>query len=410
MVPNGWIHTTFEKHIDLLNGFAFKSANYSSDESDIQLLRGDNIEPGSLRWRGVKRWPANELAKFKKYQLEEHDFVIAMDRTWITSGLKVAEVKQSDLPCLLVQRVSRIRALPTLNQSLLRQYFSGHRFEQYVKSVQTETAVPHISPSQIKEFSFLLPPVPEQKKIAKILSAWDNAISTTECLIDNSKQQKKALMQQLLTSKKRLLADSGEPFEGEWEDVNIGSLGAIYSGGTPSTTNEEYWGGNIDWITPTDITKQKNVYINSSVRKISKEGLKNSSAKLVPKGSLLVCTRATIGEMAITSHEMCTNQGFKNIIPHKKTNIEFIYYLLSYEKHKLVSKASGSTFLELSKSVFESMKFKIPTINEQQKIAAVLTNADKEIELLEQQLSDLKQEKKALMQQLLTGKRRVKIN
>jgi type I restriction enzyme S subunit len=217
-------------------------------------------------------------------------------------------------------------------------------------------------------------------------------------------------MQQLLTGKKRLLDDSGKVFEGEWEEVTVGSLGKIYSGGTPSTSNKEYWGGDIDWITPTDITKQNSVYINSSLRKISLQGLNNSSAKLVPKGSLLICTRATIGEMAITSHEMCTNQGFKNIIPNENANIEFVFYLLTHEKNKLISKASGSTFLELSKSVFESMKFNVPTIDEQQQIAAVLTNADKEIELLEQQLTDLKQEKKALMQQLLSGKRRVKVN
>ncbi len=180
MVPEGWIHTTFEKHIDLLSGFAFKSSDYSSNEDDIRLLRGDNIEPSSLRWRDAKRWSLNEFNQLEKYQLKEHDFVIAMDRTWITAGLKVAEVKSTDLPCLLVQRVSRIRALPTLEQSLLRQYFSGHRFEQYVKSVQTETAVPHISAKQIKEFSFLIPPLPEQKK---------------------------ALMQQLLTGKRRVKPD-----------------------------------------------------------------------------------------------------------------------------------------------------------------------------------------------------------
>jgi len=270
-----------------------------------------------------------------------------------------------------------------------------------------------LNKATLEKLPLLVPPIPEQRKIAKILGTWDKAISTTERLIDNSKQQKKALMQQLLTGahtqRKRLLDDSGKPFEGEWEEIEVGDLGTIYSGGTPSTTNKAYWDGDIDWITPTDITKQDSVYIKSSVRKISSEGLKNSSAKLVPKGSLLVCTRATIGEMAITAHEMCTNQGFKNIIPNKKTNIEFLFYLLTYQKHKLVSKASGSTFLELSKSAFESMKFRVPVIDEQQKIASVLTNADREIEVLEQQLADLKHEKKALMQQLLTGKRRVKI-
>src|SRR5690606_742595 len=112
-------------------------------------------------------------------------------------------------------------------------------------------------------------------------------------------------MQQLLTGKKRLLDESGEAFEGEWKKVSVGSLGKIYSGGTPSTSNTEYWDGDINWITPTDITKQDSRYINSSLRKITLKGLENSSAKLVPAGSLLICTRATIGAMAITSHEMC---------------------------------------------------------------------------------------------------------
>ena len=410
MVPKGWTKTTFGEHIDLLNGFAFKSALYSDDESDIKLLRGDNIEPNKLRWRNVKRWPKDDYESLEKYHLKVNDFVIAMDRTWITAGLKVAEVKQEDLPCLLVQRVSRIRSLPTLCQDLIKHHFSSYRFEQYVKSVQTETAVPHISSTQINEFNLLLPPLPEQQKIAKILSTWDNAISTTERLIDNSTQQKKALMQQLLTGKKRLLDESGKRFESEWEERAVSSLGKIYSGGTPSTSNTEYWDGDINWITPTDITKQDSRYINSSLRKITLEGLENSSAKLVPAGSLLICTRATIGAMAITSHEMCTNQGFKNIIPNSKTNIEFVYYLLTYNKHRMISKASGSTFLELSKTSFESMKFRMPAINEQQKIATVLTNADKEIELLEQQLADLQQEKKALMQVLLTGKKRVVVD
>ncbi|MAD77063.1 MAG: hypothetical protein CML20_20145 [Rheinheimera sp.] len=259
-------------------------------------------------------------------------------------------------------------------------------------------------------YKVLTPPLPEQRKIAKILSIWDKAISTTERLIDNSKKQKKALMQQLLTGKKRLLDDSGKPFEGEWEEKRLSDLGNISSGGTPSTTKPEYWDGDINWVTPTNITKQDSIYIESTARLVSMDGIKNSSAKLLPKGTLLVCTRATIGEMAIASHEMSTNQGFKNIVPNENTNIEFVYYLLNFYKHKLISKASGSTFLELSKSAFEGLHFHIPKFQEQQKISAVLLNADQEIELLEQQLADLKQEKKALMQQLLTGKRRVKLD
>ena len=224
MVPEGWVNTTFGAHIDCLTGFAFKSSGYSENAKDIRLLRGDNIEPGSLRWNGAKFWPSSDLDSFERYLLQDGDFVIAMDRTWITAGLKVAEIKKSDLPCLLVQRVARVRAKGSLEQSLLRQYFSGNRFEQYVKSVQTATAVPHISPNDIKAFPVTLPPLPEQKKIAQILSTWDKAITTTEQQLVNSQQQKKALMQQLLTGKKRLLDDNGVRFSGEWKFQSISQI------------------------------------------------------------------------------------------------------------------------------------------------------------------------------------------
>ncbi|KAF0567528.1 Type I restriction-modification system, specificity subunit S [Psychrobacter nivimaris] len=297
-----------------------------------------------------------------------------------------------------------------IDTTFLVNYLRSPRIQHLILTKAGASTIPDLNHKDFYSIEFPLAPILEQQKIAKILSTWDKAISTTERLIDNSTQQKKALMQQLLTGKKRLLDDEGIRFEGEWEEVSVGSLGKIYSGGTPSTSNTEYWDGDINWITPTDITKQDSRYINSSLKKITLEGLENSSAKLVPAGSLLICTRATIGAMAITSHEMCTNQGFKNIVPNSKTNIEFVYYLLTYNKHRMISKASGSTFLELSKTSFESMKFNMPAIKEQKKIATVLTNVDKEIELLEQQLADLQQEKKALMQVLLTGKKRVLVD
>ncbi len=256
--------------------------------------------------------------------------------------------------------------------------------------------------STIRAIPLLLPPLPEQRKIAEILSTWDKSIVTTEKLIAASQQQKKALMQQLLTGKKRFAG-----FSEKWEEVKLKQLGEVVSGGTPSTTNSDYWDGDVFWVTPTDITKLKSHYICSSIRKISKSGLLSCSAKLVPKGSLLVCTRATIGTLAITKTEMCTNQGFKNLVPNKSTDVEFLYYLLAHERHQLISKASGSTFLELSKKDFDNIRLKVPSFKEQQKIAAVLTAADQEIDALQSKLAHLQQEKKALMQQLLTGKRRV---
>ena len=264
--------------------------------------------------------------------------------------------------------------------------------------------------NDFSRISVKFPPLPEQKKIAQILSTWDKAITTTEQLLANSQQQKKALMQQLVTGKKRLLDENGVRFSGEWKITKLIQMGKVVSGGTPDTNMAMYWEGDILWLTPTDVTALTGRFVSNTSRKITPAGLLNSSAVLLPKGSLMVCTRATIGALAISTSEICTNQGFKNIIPNEGFNIEFIYYLLQMNTNEMIKKSSGSTFLELSKKDFETLSFSCPFIKEQQKIAAVLSAADTEISTLEKKLACLKDEKKALMQQLLTGKRRVKVD
>ncbi|RJX67242.1 restriction endonuclease subunit S [Vibrio sinensis] len=409
MVPNGWEFTTFEHHIDLLSGFAFKSAQYTENSDDIRLLRGDNIAPNTLRWDGVKTWDKHQYAELQKYHLRENDFVIAMDRTWVSSGLKVAEVTKNDLPCLLVQRVARIRSLPTLEQSLLRQYFSSHRFEQYVKGVQTETAVPHISSKQIKEFPLLLPPLPEQRKIAQILSTWDRGITTTEKLIDASKQQKKALMQQLLTGKKRLVdPKTGKAFEGEWEEVKLGDVTAMNSGGTPKSSVSEYYDGIHPWVSIADMTKHGK-WISKTEKSLTDAGLANSSARLYPKGTVLYAMYASIGECSISTVELCSSQAILGIRPKDNLINIYLYYYLVNLKGKIILTGQQGTQSNLNAGMVKGFTIKLPTVVEQEKIASVLTAADKEIELLNAKLAHLKQEKKALMQQLLTGKRRVKV-
>jgi type I restriction enzyme S subunit len=411
MVPKGWKEAKLGEVIKHQKGYAFKSESYMNE--GVRIIRISDTTRNSIHDKSPVYIDEEETVSLSQYKLDAEDIILSTvgSRPHLLDSMvgKAVKVPLESKGALLNQNLVKVVPKDNLiTNNYLFSMITKSKFNYFISTlVRGNANQVSITLKELFAYTFPLPPLPEQQKIAKIISTWDKAISTTECLIDNSSQQKKALMQQLLTGKKRLLDESGQRFEGEWEERAVSSLGKIYSGGTPSTSNTEYWDGDINWITPTDITKQDSRYINSSLRKITLEGLENSSAKLVPAGSLLICTRATIGAMAITSHEMCTNQGFKNIVPNSKTNIVFVYYLLTYNKHRMISKASGSTFLELSKTSFESMRFRMPPLKEQQKIASVLTNADKEIELLEQQLADLQQEKKALMQVLLTGKKRV---
>ena len=412
MPPEGWIKTSFEEHIDLLSGQAFKSAQYTTQPKDIRLLRGDNIEPSSLRWRDAKRWSINDVEAYKKYELKTGDLVIAMDRTWVSAGLKVAEVKSHDVPCLLVQRVARIRARKTFLQSLLIQYFTSHRFHQYVMSVQTETAVPHISATQIKDFPLLLPPLPEQRKIAKILQTWDRAIATTEKLIDASKQQKKALMQQLLTGKKRFAG-----FEGEWERKRLSEISQVIVSPVDKKTfpNEM----PIELCNYTDVYYRN--YITHDVAFMRATATPAEIRKYtVQQGDVIVTKDSeTAGDIAVPAFVSDKLDGvvcgyhLAIIRPDSSiTDGSYLSHLFSMQitRYYFFRLATGATRFGLSVGAINNAEFYMPEIQEQIRVSKVLTTIDKEIESLKSKVKYLKQEKKALMQQLLTGKRRVKVD
>lgn len=193
-----------------------------------------------------------------------------------------------------------------------------------------------------------------------------------------------------------------------WEIKKLKELGAIFLGGTPNTSKKEYWNGDINWLTPSEVSKLKSKFIFSTEKTITELGLKNSSAKILPKNSLIVCTRATIGELCINKIDMCTNQGFKSIIVNKNHNVIFLYFLLLFNRRKIIEKASGSTFLEISKFDFENLSFPIPPLEEQEKIVSILSKQDEVIEKLEKLIELKVRQKKGLMQRLLSGKLRLK--
>ena len=187
-------------------------------------------------------------------------------------------------------------------------------------------------------------------------------------------------------------------FNDEWIETKIQNVATVIGGGTPSTDEPKYWGNEINWFTPSEIGKTK--YVTISNRKISQDGLKNSSAKLLPKGTILLSSRATVGEASILLNEASTNQGFQSLIVNENNCNEFIYYLKYKYKREMLIKSFGSTFLEISKSNVENIKIKIPSKEEQFMIANFLSLLDKKIELQSKKIEDLKLFKKGLHDKL----------
>ena len=164
----------------------------------------------------------------------------------------------------------------------------------------------------------------------------------------------------------------------DWEEKKIKEIGEVCSGGTPNTNEPKFWNGEIQWFTPSEVGKDKYVY--NSLRTISASGLKKSSACILPINTLLVSTRATLGEISIAKKECSTNQGFHPIIVNNDNDNEFIYYCSPIIKKYCFENASGSTFLEISKKKFEKCLLPIANIEEQKKIAKILSDIDKKIE------------------------------
>lgn len=186
-------------------------------------------------------------------------------------------------------------------------------------------------------------------------------------------------------------------FSGEWMIKTINDLATVIGGGTPDTTIKSYWDGNIQWFTPSEIGKSK--YINLSSRTITEEGLKNSSAKLLPPYTILLSSRATVGECSITLQECATNQGFQSLIA-KSCDIDFLYYLIQTKKKDLIRKACGSTFLEISANEVRKIHTNVPSNAEQKKIGALLSLVDKRIEVQNKIIEDLKKLKSAISERL----------
>ena len=183
----------------------------------------------------------------------------------------------------------------------------------------------------------------------------------------------------------------------EWKEVTLGELGTIVGGATPSTKNPSFYDGNIPWLTPKDLSVNSNMYILRGARNITEVGFKSCSCKMLPKGSVLFSSRAPIGYVAIAANDMCTNQGFKSVIPNEETDSEFLYYLLKYNKNYIASQGSGTTFAEVSGKTMKDIEVVVPKEKEcQRRIASILSSLDRKIELNNKINADLEEMAQAI--------------
>jgi len=385
-IPEGWEVYQLSKHIELLTGFPFKSQNFNEDNRGTKLLRGVNITEGKLRWNEkIDRWWNLPFDEFDKYSAHVGDLVISMDGSLV--GRNYARVGDSDLPLLVVQRVACIRSKKSLDLEFLNQIIGSPLWVNYVDSVKTSSGIPHISAKNIREFKVPFPPLPEQQKIAEILSTVDDKIDVIDQQITQTQELKKGLMQQLLTKGigHTRFKDSvlGEIPEG-WEVKNIEDILTIGSGKDYKHLDE----GEI----PVYGTGGLMTYVNDY---------------LYDGESVGIGRKGTIDKPVFLSGKFWTVDTLFFTHSFIKTLPKYVYYLFLTIDWKRHNEASGVP--SLSKTTIEKIKLIISPLPEQQKIAEILSTVDDKIEVLQNKKSSFKEMKKGLMQQLLTGKTRVKL-
>ena len=414
MVPNGWKKGLVSDLADTVMGYAFKSNDFVKE--GIPLVRMGNLYQNQFQLdRSPIYLPDDFATEYKRFLLQSGDLVMSMTGTMGKRDYGFAvEIPENTQDCLLNQRVLKIEPRNSDAKGFVLNVLKSEIFLSKLYSLPGGTKQANLSATQIREISVLIPPLPEQQKIAKILSTWDKAIGTTERLIENSSQQKKALMQQLLTGKKRLLDNSGKRFAGEWEEYKLGEITDFIRDGTHGT-HERYESG-VPMLSAKNITKQNTVDFDDAPY-ISEEDYNKIHARYTIKsGDILLTVVGTLGRVALVPEELAekfTLQRSVAIIRVAKGICnQFLMQLFSSSDftHLLHRKSNSTAQAGVYLGELGKLKILLPSFEEQEKVATVLTNANKEIELLEQQLADLQQEKKALMQVLLTGKKRVVVD
>ena len=275
-------------------------------------------------------------------------------------------------------------------------YNFSTNFNRRVMKMSAKNSVDSVRRDMITKMVLTYPSLEEQTKIAEFLTSVDKQIELLETKKSKLNTYKSGLMQKLFSQELRFKDDNGNDYP-EWKNSYFENEVNIIGGGTPDTTNDKFWNGEINWFTPSEI---KIKYINQSYRTITEEGLKSSSAKILPIGTILLTTRATIGYCSILEQIATTNQGFQSIVVNKNNFNEFFYYWIINNRNEFIKRATGSTFLEISKKEILKIPIRIPSLIEQNKIANFLTSIDQQIDTVDQQIKKTQSFKKGLLQQM----------
>lgn len=406
VVPEGWTKERLGNYVKLESGNAFQSLEFS--DKGTPIVRISNIRNGKIDLSNAVYYEGNN--RLEKFLIANGDILLAMSGA--TTG-KIGKYTYS-FKSYLNQRVGRFKIIDKTKSEneYIYQLVRSREFAENTLIDAIGGAQPNISSSQVENVVYKFPPLPEQKKIASILTSVDEVIENTQKQINKLQDLKKATMNELLTKgigHTEFKDSELGRIPKSWLQTTIGKLAKVKRGASPRPIQDpKWWGGSVGWTRISDVTSSTK-YLNNTKDYLSSEGVKKSVQIDIGEVILSIC--ATIGRPIIVNSDVCIHDGFV-WFEGLSDNVdrEFYYYTLCLKEQQLASSKQTGTQGNLNTDIVSRLKINLPPLLEQKKIASIITSMDKIIEENQRKLAQTESLKKSLMQDLLTGKVRVSVN
>jgi len=379
-----WLDSTIGRHITLLNGRAYKQEELL-DEGKYRVLRVGNFNTNS-------KWYYSNL------ELEENKYVNKGDLLylWATNFGPEIWTEEKAIYHYHIWKLEFDRT--EINQDYLNIWLESDK-NKIQQNTNGSTMV-HITKTMMEERGISLPNFDEQSAIGSLFRTLDDLLVSYKDNLANYQSLKAVMLSKMFPKAGQTVPEIRlDGFEGEWEEKKLGEIVDIVGGGTPDTNVKEYWNGEINWFSPTEVGNS--IYLDTSEKRISELGLQKSSAKILPANrTILFTSRAGIGSVGIITKDSTTNQGFQSLVIKEGIDIYFLFSYSSEITRYALKHSAGSTFLEISGKVLGKMDIIIPTYEEQQAIGAYFSILDNLINSHQEKITQLETLKKKLLQDM----------
>ena len=410
-VPVDWDIVPLAKVVFFQEGPGLRKWQWT--DSGMKVINVTNIlGDGQIDTANTRRFISMEefTKTYSHFSVNDGDIVIASSGN--TYG-KTGRISAKDLPLMMNTSVIRFHSgnAQLLSDDFLYAFLRSEFFRNQVESFVTGSAQPNFGPSHLKQMVMPLPPLRTQRRIASILSAYDELIENNQRRIRILEDMARSLYREWFVHfrypgyESIPLVDSPfGPIPQGWEVKTVADSFKIIGGGTPARKEPEYWDdGTIQWFSPSDLTGAGTMFMDDSGERISERGLAKSSARLFPARSVMLTSRATIGAIAINSNEACTNQGFITCLPNERVSLYFLYHWLKENVPIFQRMASGATFKEISRGVFKMIEFLQPMDELVRRFENSVTPMADQVLALQRQTANLRCTRDLLLPRLLSG-------